>query len=178
MVSENREIPVEEVEDKDRTKLVWLGLIALVALMLLALWMFSSINPPASVVRARHVLIEIPPGDPSGKTRAYELAQELRQRIAEGEASFADIAQEYSQDPYSAGRGGDLGYSERGDYVEEFEEYVWTAPIGELSEVIETSLGYHIIRVDDRIISEVERARKEEEERLKEIEIPGQETQE
>lgn len=60
------------------------------------------------------------------------------------------MATKYSQDPGSAVRGGDLGFAKRGAYVPEFEATVYTLNKNEISEIIETEYGYHIIQLMER----------------------------
>lgn len=145
----------ESVEVKDRTKYVWLGVAALIVLMLGALYWMGRPDQSRSQVRAKHILIPFSHNDPADRARALEQILDLRERIVAGE-SFERLAQEYSADPFSGARGGDLGYEQRGAFAEAFENYVWSAPIGELSEVITTSHGFHLVRVEDRHISPAE----------------------
>lgn len=83
------------------------------------------------------------------EAEALALATELRQRILDGE-DFAALAAEYSDDPGSGANGGDLGWAKRGAYVPEFDEAVFSLPIGETSEPIKTQFGYHLIQVIER----------------------------
>lgn len=155
----------EEVveEPKDRTKLMWLGVFVLFGAMLAAIWSYGRIKPHHSVVRAKHILIASSAVNPAEQARAFELAQGLRKRILAGE-DFGKLAEQYSNDPQSASRGGDLGYVEKGAFTQGFEEYVWSAPVGELSDVIKTGFGYHLIVVVDRIVSDIDRVKQLEEE--------------
>lgn len=158
----------EKVEEpRDRTWLIWVGLGLILCVMVGALAMQNRGKSQRSVVHARHILITFDRSDPLSKERALEQITELRARILNGE-SFSQIAMDYSQDPSSARRGGDLNYSERGTYVDAFESYVWSAPIGELSDVVETNFGFHLIRVEDRVISEVDRVVSEQERAVRE----------
>lgn len=83
------------------------------------------------------------------EAEALALATEIRQRILDGE-DFADLAATYSDDPGSGANGGDLGWASRGQYVPEFDETVFSLPIGETSEPVKTQFGYHIIQVLER----------------------------
>jgi parvulin-like peptidyl-prolyl isomerase len=154
-------------EPRDRTWLVWAGFAAVIVIMIVAMALQNRQDSNRSVVRARHILIMFNKADPIEKERALKQITELRERIEDGE-SFAKLASDYSQDPYSARRGGDLNYAERGVYASEFEAYVWSAPIGELSQVIESSHGYHLVRVEDRIVSDVDRVIMEQERAVRE----------
>ncbi len=80
---------------------------------------------------------------------ALALAQELRQRILDGE-DFGELAKLYSDDPGSAPNGGELGWAGRGRYVPEFEDVAFSLPVGEVSEPVKTQFGYHLIQVEER----------------------------
>ena len=97
--------------------------------------------------RASHVLIETT--EERDAFAAQQLAEELRQRIADGE-SFAELAEQYSDDPVSAAEGGDLGWIQPDDMVSAFEDelYALEEP-GEVSDPIETRFGWHLIQLDE-----------------------------
>lgn len=97
--------------------------------------------------RASHILIET--GADRDATAARQLAEELIERLAEGE-DFADLAAEYSDDVASREMGGDLGWIEPEDMVEDFEDtlYALEEP-GDLSAPVETRFGVHVIRLDE-----------------------------
>ena len=78
------------------------------------------------------------------KTRAEDIVQQLRDG-----ADFAALAQEYSEDTVSGEKGGDLGYFTKGRMVPEFEEVAFTLGAGEISDLVKTQFGYHIIKVED-----------------------------
>ncbi len=105
---------------------------------------------PGVEVEARHILLRIP-AEPTARQRdsLVAQAQELRERAMAGE-DFAELAEEYSEDPGSAQRGGDLGYFGRGRMVEPFEDAAFDLEPGEVSDVVETPFGYHLIMVTDR----------------------------
>ncbi|MGW8266284.1 MAG: peptidylprolyl isomerase [Longimicrobiales bacterium] len=107
---------------------------------------------PGSRVRARHILLRFPPGATEAQTDSVRtLAESLRARLEGGE-DFEALAREYSEDTGSGANGGDLGSFGKGEMVPPFEEAAFALPVGEISPVVETTFGLHIIRVDERII--------------------------
>ncbi len=78
-----------------------------------------------------------------------ERAMQIRAEIQE-EENFAEVARRESVDPGSRDRGGELGTFQRGDMVEAFDEAVFSLPIGEVSEPVQTQFGYHLIEVLER----------------------------
>ncbi|MDK2970576.1 MAG: peptidyl-prolyl cis-trans isomerase [Candidatus Sumerlaeota bacterium] len=100
-------------------------------------------------VEASHILIGTDPKDsPADKEAKKHLIEDLRKRIEEGE-DFAALAREHSTCP-SASKGGSLGKFKRGAMVKPFEEAAFALKPGELSDIVETQFGYHIIKVTDR----------------------------
>lgn len=83
------------------------------------------------------------------KTEAKALADDLYERLQAGE-DFAQLAEEYSDDPGSAANGGDLGFVISGEFVESVDEAVFNREIGEITEPIESQFGWHIIEVIER----------------------------
>lgn len=80
---------------------------------------------------------------------AKQAALDARQRILGG-ADFATVAKSVSKDPGSAAQGGELGTVTKGQTVPAFEQAVWSLPINEVSEPVQTQFGFHIIQVEDR----------------------------
>lgn len=100
--------------------------------------------------QASHILIASPKGVPAAERAvAKEKAQKLLAEVRANPASFADVARKNSQDPGSAQNGGDLGAFGRGAMVKPFEDTVFALKAGEISDIVETDFGYHIIRVTD-----------------------------
>ncbi len=103
----------------------------------------------AEQVRASHILIKVDPGaDESQKAEARKKMEEIQEKVQKGE-DFAALAKEFSEGPSSA-RGGDLGYFGRGQMVKPFEEKAFALRTGEVSDIVETQFGYHLIKVMDR----------------------------
>lgn len=100
-------------------------------------------------VAARHIIFTTQGASEADQTALREELQGIRQEIADG-ADFAEMAREHSQGP-SAADGGNLGVFGRGQMVPAFEETAFALEVGELSEVIETQFGYHIVQVTERI---------------------------
>jgi hypothetical protein len=81
--------------------------------------------------------------------RALERIQEIYDRIQAGE-EFEALAAEFSEDPSNAYKGGDLGWSASGRFVEEFDTVAQSLPVGEISEPVRTQFGWHLIKIYDR----------------------------
>jgi len=106
-------------------------------------------------VKVSHILIKTPLPGPDGKVdekgavEAQRRAEDLLNQI-KGGAKFEDLAKKYSEDPGSAKEGGSLGWIGRGQTVPEFEKAAFSLPKGQISDLIKSSYGFHIIRVDDK----------------------------
>lgn len=110
---------------------------------------------PGLQVRARHILLSLPAdATPAQRDSVTKLAQELRARAAGGE-DFAALARQYSQDG-SAAQGGDLGLFAKGQMVAPFEEAAFKLNVGDVSDVVETPFGLHIIKVEERHLPDFE----------------------
>lgn len=83
--------------------------------------------------------------------RALTLAQNLRKQLVEDSVDFAILARKYSCDPSSGSRGGDLGIVSRGTFVPEFEAVAYQLDKNELSDILKTEFGYHIIQLIERL---------------------------
>lgn len=98
--------------------------------------------------RASHILIAIKKDAPAAeKSAAKAKAEKLLAEVRKNPSSFAKIAKENSQDPGSAERGGDLDYFSKGMMVKPFEQAAWKLKEGEISDVVESDFGYHIIQL-------------------------------
>jgi len=101
-------------------------------------------------VRASHILIKADPdADESQNDQARTEIEGIQRKLQEG-GDFAALAQEFSQDSNRA-NGGDLGYFSRSEMtIPSFEEAAFALKPGEVSDIVETGLGYHLIKVTDR----------------------------
>jgi peptidyl-prolyl cis-trans isomerase SurA len=138
------------VDSVDRTKWLWITILVAFALMIGGIVAFGRPETVTSQVRARHILIQANFNDPVSRADALDLIEDLRERIVEGGEDFGEIARNYSNDPTSSFRGGELPPASQGTYEEAFDEYAWSAKIGEVSPPVQTSYGFHLIEVLDR----------------------------
>lgn len=95
--------------------------------------------------RASHILVLIKPD--ADKEKAKEKAEEVLAEVQKSPAKFAELAKKYSEDPGSAEKGGDLGFFARGMMVKPFEEEVFKQKEGDISGLVESEFGYHIIKL-------------------------------
>lgn len=101
-------------------------------------------------IRARHILIQANKNaSMKEKSAARRRINEIKKKIKEG-ADFTEMVKEYSEDPGSKNRGGDLGYFAKGDMVPEFEKAAFSLKVGEVSDPVLTDFGYHIIRLEEK----------------------------
>ena len=99
-------------------------------------------------VRARHILFISERGSSENRRRAkLRQAKKVLSEIRKG-SDFSKLAIKYSED-VSASSGGDVGFVKRGKMVREFEEAVFSLKPGQISDIVETEYGYHIIKVDE-----------------------------
>lgn len=94
--------------------------------------------------KARHILLKIE----SDKAQAEQKLRELKQQLANG-TSFESLAKQHSQDPGSAKQGGDLDWVSAGQMVKPFEDALFAMKKGEVSDIVETQFGLHLIKLDD-----------------------------
>ncbi len=99
-------------------------------------------------VRLRHILMTVKPGEEQRK-KAMEKFLSFKQELKKGR-SFEELAKEYSEDPTTAVLGGDLGFIEKGTLYPSFEKAAFDLKVGEISNLVETPVGMHVIKAVDR----------------------------
>ena len=105
-----------------------------------------TISPCYEIVQ----IVKRPPVSIDEKLQVKDRLYQIRKRILEGESSFATMAVLYSEDPGSARQGGELGFAGKGVYATEFENVAFNLRDGEISDVVETEFGFHIIQLIER----------------------------
>ena len=108
----------------------------------------DSLPTQKETVTIGHILKLVRPSE-EAQMAAYKKAEDILKQLREG-ADFAELAKKYSEDPASAKRGGDLGFTSRGDFVPEFETVAYSLKKGEISDIVQTQFGFHIIQLIDR----------------------------
>jgi hypothetical protein len=105
---------------------------------------------PDARLRASHILMGFPDqATPTQRDSVRSAMEAVRRRALAGE-SFATLARQYSQDPGTAPLGGDLGTFGKGDMVKPFEDAAFALNPGQISEVVETPYGLHVIRLEGK----------------------------
>ena len=105
-------------------------------------------NEPEQV-KASHILIKVDPGAAEAqKTESRKKIETVQQKVKNGD-DFGQLAKEFSEGP-SKTRGGDLGYFRRGQMVKPFEDAAFAMQKNEVSDIVETRFGYHLIKVYDK----------------------------
>ena len=101
-------------------------------------------------IKARHILFMTRDAGPDVEKKAKARADSLLEAIRKDGGDFAELAKRFSQEPGAATSGGDLGWFGRGRMVKEFEEAAFGLKPGEVSRVVKTQFGYHIIKLEER----------------------------
>jgi peptidyl-prolyl cis-trans isomerase SurA len=95
-----------------------------------------------------HILKQVKPGGSSAEAAQAKIV-DIKLKLEDG-ADFGELAKEYSEDPATAPRGGDLGFIKRGDLVKEFEEVAFSLEPNQVSDIVQTQFGYHIIKLIEK----------------------------
>ncbi|MEA3499592.1 MAG: peptidylprolyl isomerase [Candidatus Marinimicrobia bacterium] len=109
----------------------------------------DSIQQIPERVDISHILI-IPKPSKSHETETRKKLLQIKKDILNNIITFADAAKEYSQDPGSANHGGNFGFVPKGTFVKEFEKAAFSLKKGEISDVVETEFGLHIIKLIEK----------------------------
>ena len=100
--------------------------------------------------KAKHILLKWTSKDGSKKRKAQVARLErIKSAIKKGKTTFEKMAKRYSQDVATKNKGGDLGWVQRGQMVEEFEKALFELKKDEISDIVKTKFGYHLIKVED-----------------------------
>ncbi len=97
----------------------------------------------------RHILLSTQGQDPEEKAETRKKMEKILERARSGE-DFAELAEEYSEDPGSKDEGGLYENFTRGQMVPEFDRVAFSEPVGSITDIVETQFGYHIIKILDR----------------------------
>ena len=108
----------------------------------------DSLPDQSNEYEVAHIIMERKVSEPE-KTAARNLALQILDSIKQG-VDFSELAKRNSGDSLSAIQGGDLGYAGKGTFVKEFEEVVFNLKEGEVSDIVETQFGYHIIKLNEK----------------------------
>ncbi|GGA51009.1 peptidylprolyl isomerase [Paenibacillus physcomitrellae] len=114
---------------------------------------FESTKDDYTVASVRHILITFQDaeGQERSKEDALKLAKEVKAKLdADGGKNFADLAKQYSEDPGSKDNGGLYADTQVSTWVDEFKQAALTLPLNTISDPVETSYGYHVMRVESR----------------------------
>ena len=111
-------------------------------------------------VNSRHILVK--PSIILSEDKVKDMLAGFKEDVIAGEAEFEELAKEYSEDPGSALRGGDLGWSNPDNYVPAFKDALANLEPGEFSEPVRSVHGWHLIQLIDRRVDDATDKRKEE----------------
>src|SRR6266446_1144309 len=101
-------------------------------------------------VRARHILFKVASSASAEQEAQVRTRAEVVLAAVRNGEDFATLAKQHSEDTATAEQGGDLGYFPRGQMVAPFEEATFSLPVGQLSDLVRTPFGWHILRVEDK----------------------------
>ena len=104
------------------------------------------VSPAYEIVQ----IVKRPPVSLDEKLQVKDRLYQIRKRILDGESSFSTMAVLYSEDPGSNSKGGELGLTGKGVFAPEFETVAFNLRDGEISDVVETDFGFHIIQLIER----------------------------
>ena len=109
---------------------------------------------PDGLIKVSHILLRLNQQASEAEQQAAKVRIDSIYKALKGGADFAEMAKKVSQDPGSAQNGGQLPFVQRGQLVKEFEDAAFALQPGEMSAVVQSPFGYHIIRMDERKMME------------------------
>ncbi len=102
-------------------------------------------------IKARHILIGLPNDAPADRVKeAQEKAANLRKQLVDEKKDFAELAKQFSEDPGSREKGGDLGWAGADAYVKPFSDAAFALKPGEISQPVQTQFGIHLIQLEEK----------------------------
>lgn len=105
---------------------------------------------PDGLIKTSHILLRVDQQAPKEKWDEVKLRADSIYKALKDGADFAELATKLSQDPGSARNGGQLPFVQRGQFVKEYEDAAFALQPGEMSGIVQSSFGYHIIKMDER----------------------------
>ena len=105
---------------------------------------------PDGLIKTSHILLRVEQQAPQEKWDEAKQRADSILKALKGGADFAEMATKFSQDPGSARNGGQLPFVQHGQFVKEFEDAAFALQVGEMSDVVKSAFGYHIIKMDER----------------------------
>ena len=105
---------------------------------------------PRGLIKPAHILVYVPQKAPTAKFEEARQKADSLYNVLKGGADFAELAGKYSQDPGSAKNGGELPWLQPGQTLKEFEDAAYALQPGEMSGVVQSPVGFHIILMKDR----------------------------
>lgn len=140
---------------RDWARLMWYGVGVLMVIGIAIMFVPRSEDAESTRARVSHILIKADTPDQATLKAAFDKITAIRKEILNG-ANFATEASKYSSDSMSAPKGGDLGWVHKGELATAIDNYIWSAPLNEVSEVLQTDYGFHLVVVRDRKVSKAD----------------------
>lgn len=144
----DEDIPVDQPRRTQR--LIWAAVALIIVVFALINYVAWREDVREPMVRTRHILIKCDRYTAGDCDEAYTRIKDIQEKLEAG-ADFAALAKEFSEDETSASVGGDVGYVTRNELVEEYSEAAFSMEEGEMSDIVQSSYGYHIILVLNRL---------------------------
>jgi len=140
---------------RDWARLMWYGIGVLMIVGIAFMFIPRTEYTESTSARVSHILLKADGQDRAAAKAAYDKIAALRQQILDG-SSFASLAAAHSEDSMSASKGGDLGWVRKDELAAPIDSFIWTAPLNQVSDVIQTDYGFHLVIVLDRKVSKAD----------------------